>query len=174
MLLDGWPAPKRTLRNSERGDLRHQGFCVSPVGLPATLELGRAAGRMAAMAPRPRTYVRFVCYQLVENQRQRPGLFQALDEARESDFAPPWALKELGETYDWFKKKPCRSQAVFKRRVEGTRSAGALLVQACCGKSHSPDARAKACAGGMWSSRRHTYHARPRGDHLAGPASSCR
>jgi hypothetical protein len=55
-------------------------------------------------APR-RTYVRFVCYQLVESQRQRLGLFQALDEARECDFAPSWALKELGEVSDWFSKQ---------------------------------------------------------------------
>ncbi|MGZ3275420.1 MAG: hypothetical protein ACXU82_16155 [Caulobacteraceae bacterium] len=59
---------------------------------------------MAVMGSRPRTYVRFVCYRQVENQRQRLGLFQALDQARQSDFAPPWALKELGQTYDWFKK----------------------------------------------------------------------
>ncbi len=56
------------------------------------------------MAVTTRVYVRFVCFQRVENQRQRLGLFQALDEARESDHAPSWALKELGETYDWFKK----------------------------------------------------------------------
>lgn len=56
------------------------------------------------MASGVRTYVRFVCYQQVESQRQRLGLFQALDEARDSDFAPSWALKEIGEAYDWFKK----------------------------------------------------------------------
>ena len=52
--------------------------------------------------PQP-VYIRFVCYRQVESQRQRLGVFQALDEARESDFAPPWALKELGELYGWFK-----------------------------------------------------------------------
>ena len=55
------------------------------------------------MATEPRTYIRFVCYRQVESQRQRLGLFQALDEARECGFAPDWALKELGELYGWFK-----------------------------------------------------------------------
>lgn len=56
------------------------------------------------MAAPARTYIRFVCYQTVESQRQRLGLFQALDHARECDFAPSWALKEIGEIYGWFKK----------------------------------------------------------------------
>lgn len=56
------------------------------------------------MARRWPIYIRFVCYQQVESQRQRLGLFQALDQARESDFSPSWALKEIGEIYDWFKK----------------------------------------------------------------------
>ena len=55
------------------------------------------------MAKPQRIYMRFVCYRNVESQRQRLGLFQALDEARECDFAPSWALKELGEVYGWFK-----------------------------------------------------------------------
>ena len=46
--------------------------------------------------------MRFVCYQVVEGQRMRLGLFQALSEARSCDHAPPWALKELGELYGWF------------------------------------------------------------------------
>jgi hypothetical protein len=54
------------------------------------------------MAKFDRVYVRFVCYQLVESQRQRLGLFQALDDARNCDFAPSWALSQLGEIYDWF------------------------------------------------------------------------
>ena len=49
-----------------------------------------------------RVYVRFVCFRLVEGQRQRLGLFQALDEARDCDFAPPWALRVIGETSSWF------------------------------------------------------------------------
>jgi hypothetical protein len=53
---------------------------------------------------RQRVYVRFVCYQNVPSQRQRLGLFQALDQARECGFAPAWALKELGEIYGWFKE----------------------------------------------------------------------
>jgi hypothetical protein len=56
------------------------------------------------VATQPRVYIRFVCYRQVEAQRQRLGLFQALDEARECDFAPSWALKELGEIYGWFGK----------------------------------------------------------------------
>jgi hypothetical protein len=55
------------------------------------------------MATPRRVYIRFVCYQKVESQRQRLGLFQALDQARGSDFAPSWALKELGEISGWFK-----------------------------------------------------------------------
>ena len=50
-----------------------------------------------------RVYVRFVCFRLVESQRQRLGLFQALDEARACDFAPPCALRQIGEIYGWFK-----------------------------------------------------------------------
>jgi len=55
------------------------------------------------MANPDRIYVRFVCYQTVASQRQRLGLFQALDEARQSDFAPPWALGQIEEIYAWFK-----------------------------------------------------------------------
>ncbi len=49
-------------------------------------------------------YVRFVCFQSVQGQRQRLGLFQALDEARGSNLAPDWALKEIGVGYGWFKQ----------------------------------------------------------------------
>ena len=48
-------------------------------------------------------HVRFVCFKLVQSQRQRIGLFQALDEARESPLAAQWALKEIGELYGWFR-----------------------------------------------------------------------
>ena len=51
-----------------------------------------------------RIYVRFVCFRLVEGQRQRLGLFQALDEAKDCEFAPPWALREIGKKYGWFKE----------------------------------------------------------------------
>ena len=51
-----------------------------------------------------RVYVRFVCFRLVEGQRQRLGLFQALEEAKDCDFAPAWALQSIGETYGWFKE----------------------------------------------------------------------
>lgn len=54
--------------------------------------------------PNPRrVYIRFVCYQSVASQRQRLGLFQALDEARECALAPSWALREVGELSGWFK-----------------------------------------------------------------------
>jgi hypothetical protein len=49
------------------------------------------------------TYVRFVCFRLIAKQKHRLGLFQALDEARSSDLALDWALKEIGTTYGWFK-----------------------------------------------------------------------
>ena len=51
-----------------------------------------------------RVYVRFVCFRLVEGQRQRLGLFHALDEARDCDFAPSWALRQIREIYGWFKE----------------------------------------------------------------------
>ncbi|MEO7865591.1 MAG: hypothetical protein ABIR63_07000 [Sphingomicrobium sp.] len=51
-----------------------------------------------------RVYVRFVCFRLVESQRQRLGLFQALDEARDCDFAPSWALGQIGELSGWFEQ----------------------------------------------------------------------
>jgi hypothetical protein len=54
--------------------------------------------------PRGRVYIRFVCFQLVENQRNRLGLFQALDEARDNAASPDWALREIGELYGWFKQ----------------------------------------------------------------------
>jgi hypothetical protein len=56
------------------------------------------------MSKPSRVYIRFVCFRLVEGQRQRLGLFQALDEARDCDFAPAWALRQIGETYGWFKE----------------------------------------------------------------------
>jgi hypothetical protein len=55
------------------------------------------------LRPSQPVYVRFVCFRLIEKQKHRLGLFQALDDARESDFAPSWALQEIGRTYAWFK-----------------------------------------------------------------------
>ena len=49
-------------------------------------------------------YVWFGCFQLVAGQRNRLGLFQALDEARDSPLAPNWALAEIADIYDWFNK----------------------------------------------------------------------
>lgn len=40
---------------------------------------------------------------MAESQRQRLGLFQSLDEARDCDLAPAWALRQIGEIYGWFK-----------------------------------------------------------------------
>jgi len=56
------------------------------------------------MSKSRRVYVRFVCFRLVESQRQRLGLFQALEEARDCDTAPSWALRQIGEIYSWFKR----------------------------------------------------------------------
>lgn len=56
------------------------------------------------MSKADHVYIRFVCFRLVEGQRQRLGLFQALDEARDCDFAPAWALRQIGEIYGWFKQ----------------------------------------------------------------------
>jgi hypothetical protein len=56
------------------------------------------------MAKPDKVYIRFVCYQQVESQRQHLGLFQALDEARDCSFSPSWALIQIGEFYDWFKR----------------------------------------------------------------------
>lgn len=50
-------------------------------------------------------YVRFVCFHLVEGQRTRLGLFQALDEARMSDNATSWALAQLKDSVDWFNEE---------------------------------------------------------------------
>ena len=49
-------------------------------------------------------YIRFVCFRLVEGQRQRLGVFQALDEAKDCDFAPAWALRQIDESYVWFRE----------------------------------------------------------------------
>jgi hypothetical protein len=68
------------------------------------------------MANPDRTYIRFVCYQLVESQRQRLGLFQAINEARDCAFAPDWALKQIGEVYGWFQ----RNLAIPKAFSSGT------------------------------------------------------
>jgi len=47
-------------------------------------------------------YERFVCFQQVKGQRNRLGLFQALDAARMSDHASSWALAEVKATNDGF------------------------------------------------------------------------
>ena len=49
-------------------------------------------------------YVRFVCFRLVEGQRSRLGLFQALDDARDSETAPDWALALIRDSDLWFEK----------------------------------------------------------------------
>lgn len=54
------------------------------------------------MAKPNRTFVRFVCYRRVQSQKQRLGLFQAMQEARDCDFAPAWALKQIAVLGDWF------------------------------------------------------------------------
>ena len=51
--------------------------------------------------PRP-DYLRFVCFQLVDGQRHRLGLFPAMAVARESDQGIDWALAEIETLNDWF------------------------------------------------------------------------
>ncbi|MBL0946767.1 hypothetical protein [Brevundimonas sp.] len=48
------------------------------------------------------TYVRFVCFETVERQRNRLGVFQALEIAEQSEVAEDWALKELAALDRWF------------------------------------------------------------------------
>lgn len=77
----------------------------------------RTVARTRLRDERP-TFVRFVCFHLVEGQRARLGLFQALDNARQSDQAAPWALEQLNELNDWFSDNlavPTR----FERRAGG-------------------------------------------------------
>ena len=47
-------------------------------------------------------FVRFVCFNTVQGQRTRLGLFQAIELARESDQSSGWALELAGELSDWF------------------------------------------------------------------------
>ena len=49
-----------------------------------------------------RTYVRFVCFQTIGRQRNRLGLFKAIDEAVESEHAPSWAIVEARSLSSWF------------------------------------------------------------------------
>ena len=66
---------------------------------------GRSSPRTATGAGEgdsAQVYVRFVCFNLVKGQRSRLGLFQALDDARDSDLAPDWALKVVRECRLWF------------------------------------------------------------------------
>jgi hypothetical protein len=56
------------------------------------------------MTKSDRIYVRFVCFRHIKNQKQRLGLFQALEEAKVSAFAPAWALRQIGEIYGWFRE----------------------------------------------------------------------
>jgi hypothetical protein len=48
------------------------------------------------------SYIRFVCFRLVDGQKSRLGVFQALDDARDSDLAPDWALGQLRDLRLWF------------------------------------------------------------------------
>ncbi len=67
---------------------------------------GGGTSRKSAIPPAddeaPGDYLRFVCFQLVEGQRSRLGLFQALDDARDSDVAPDWALALIRDCELWF------------------------------------------------------------------------
>lgn len=48
------------------------------------------------------TYLRFVCFKLMDGQRSRLGLFHALDDARDSELSPDWALERLRDLRLWF------------------------------------------------------------------------
>jgi hypothetical protein len=47
-------------------------------------------------------FVRFVCFETVEGQRTRLGLFQAIKLAEDNDSAPGWALAAIHELANWF------------------------------------------------------------------------
>jgi hypothetical protein len=61
-------------------------------------------------------YVRFVCLQTVERQRNRLGVFQAIRIARESDVAEDWALRELRVLGDWFNDRLARPKSFASGR----------------------------------------------------------
>ena len=54
------------------------------------------------MANPRQIYIRFACFHLVESQRQRLGLFQTLQAARDCNFAPSWALSQIADINGWF------------------------------------------------------------------------
>lgn len=47
-------------------------------------------------------YTRFVCFEVIEGQRYNLGLFQAMNQARHSDNAQPWALEVMKDIGGWF------------------------------------------------------------------------
>ncbi len=46
--------------------------------------------------------MRFVCFQTIEGQRSRLGVFQAIDLARDSDQSEDWALAAINDLRQWF------------------------------------------------------------------------
>jgi len=79
-------------------------------------------------------YVRFVCFQQVKGQRNRLGLFQALDEARMSDHAASWGRAEVKATNDGFNHE-LDAPTTFSRG--GWRKPGQLAL--CWFKSAATD-----------------------------------
>ena len=61
-------------------------------------------------------YVRFVCFQTIEGQRSRLGLFQAIDLARDSDQSEDWALAGINELRQWFNANLIVPPALAKGR----------------------------------------------------------
>lgn len=49
-----------------------------------------------------KVYVRFVCFHTVGRNRNRLGVFKAIDEAVKSDHAPAWAITEARRQNAWF------------------------------------------------------------------------
>ncbi|CAN5352545.1 hypothetical protein BH10PSE3_BH10PSE3_37710 [soil metagenome] len=61
-------------------------------------------------------YVRFVCFQTIDGQRSRLGVFQAIDLARDSDQSEDWALAAINDLRQWFNTKLTVPPALAKGR----------------------------------------------------------
>jgi len=64
-------------------------------------------------------YIRFVCFQTIEGQEARLGLFQAIDLALDSEQRSDWAVDQVKELYSWFVEnlaKPTRLERGSSKR----------------------------------------------------------
>ena len=64
----------------------------------------KVAGPRRPRDERP-VFVRFVCFNTVEGQCTRLGLFQAIELARQSDHSSGWALELVNELNGWFSER---------------------------------------------------------------------